>query len=104
MLHTMDSRFYGEVVDKLRSLEIPFVIRNVSPKKINVFFGNHFCIEVLEMIGDKPLSGFTDEEDFMLGTMLGYGLAQQCERFLSRKIASEQNFQDMETVKIPMSR
>ncbi len=103
VLHTMDSRFYEEVVDKLRGLEIPFIIREVSPRKINVFFGNHLCIEVLERIGDKPLSGFTDEEDFILGTMLGYALPQQCERYIMRKSQAEES-DVTQTVEVSMSR
>jgi hypothetical protein len=31
------------------------------------------------------LSNLTDEEDFILGTMLGYDRVKQCERYLKRK-------------------
>ena len=31
------------------------------------------------------LSNLTDEEDFILGTMLGYDRVKQCERYLRRK-------------------
>lgn len=39
----------------------------------------------LEKIGDKHLSDYTPEEDFILGTMLGYDRVQQCDRYLKMK-------------------
>jgi hypothetical protein len=60
-------------------------------KKINIFFGNKNCINVLKSFGDKPLYKFTDEEDFILGIMLGYCRKKQCERFLKRKKAHINN-------------
>ena len=33
----------------------------------------------------KPLSNFTDEEDFILGVMLGYDRTRQCDRYIKRK-------------------
>ena len=32
----------------------------------------------------RPLNALTAEEDFMLGTLLGYDREQQCRRFLTR--------------------
>ena len=32
----------------------------------------------------RPLNALTAEEDFMLGTMLGYDREQQCRRYLTR--------------------
>jgi hypothetical protein len=32
----------------------------------------------------RPLNALTVEEDFMLGTLLGYDREQQCRRFLTR--------------------
>ena len=31
------------------------------------------------------LSAYTDEEDYILGIMLGYDRVKQCQRFLNRK-------------------
>ena len=36
-------------------------------------------------IGKASLSDYTPEEDFILGTMLGYSRLQQCSRYLTRK-------------------
>ena len=33
----------------------------------------------------RSLSDLTDEEDFILGVMLGYDRLKQCERYLKRK-------------------
>jgi len=85
ILHTMDSSFEEEVRSRLKKHDIPYLIRYVTEEKINVFFGSPSCIRVLQLIGDKPLAEFSVEEDFVLGTMLGYGLTQQCERFENRK-------------------
>ncbi len=82
ILHTMDSKYHEDAVEKLNRMGISYIVRYVSTGKINIFFGNPSCIRVLELIGDKSLSEFTVEEDFVLGTMLGYGLVQQCDRFI----------------------
>jgi len=37
------------------------------------------------------LSDLTDEEDFILGTMLGYDRVKQCERYLKRKRNGKNN-------------
>mgnify|MGYP000851600869 len=33
----------------------------------------------------RPLNQLTAEEDFILGTMLGYDLCQQCKRYCNKK-------------------
>ncbi len=37
----------------------------------------------------RPLNQLTPEEDFILGTMLGYDLCAQCERFCERKATNK---------------
>jgi hypothetical protein len=61
------------------------VIYTVSAEKINVFFGNPVCIEVIKRFNKPKLGDLTDEEDFMLGIMLGYGMLHQCERYLKKR-------------------
>ena len=39
----------------------------------------------IRMIVTRPLNLLTPEEDFMLGTMLGYDICAQCERYCERK-------------------
>ena len=53
-------------------------------------------LESLETVATfihKPLNELSAEEDFMLGAMLGYDIAGQCERYCKRKspgVSSEQ--------------
>lgn len=73
------------MIAQLEKNDIEYMIQHASGNKINVFFGDKRCIDVLKTIGEKNLSNFTDEEDFMLGIMLGYDRLKQCERFIERK-------------------
>ena len=43
------------------------------------------CINIVRLICNRPLNLLTPEEDFILGTMLGYDVCQQCERYNHRK-------------------
>ena len=63
---------------------IPYVINEVNGKNINVFFGNKDCIKVVSTF-DSRLYKLTPEQDFMLGTMLGYDKIQQCQRYFDMK-------------------
>ena len=74
---------------RLKNKKIPYIIYKVSKDKINVFFGNNYCIEVIEEIDKSDLKDYTDEEDFMLGIMLGYDRVKQCERYIKRKAEKE---------------
>ena len=86
VLHPLPVSSAGEAVRKLESNRIPYVIRKISDKKVNIFFGAEACIAVLRQLGDKKLNEFTPEEDFILGIMLGYDRIVQCNRYLSRTI------------------
>ena len=55
--------------------------------------GNRMCLETVATFIHKPLNELSAEEDFMLGAMLGYDIAGQCERYCKRKspgVSSEQ--------------
>ena len=54
-------------------------------RNINLFFGRKECIQAIRCIVTRPLNKLSPEEDFILGTMLGYDLCAQCERFCKRK-------------------
>ena len=85
VLHTLPSGCREQAERKLVHNEIPFLIREVNERKINIFFGERECVDIIESFGDRPLNEFTCEEDFILGTMLGYCRLQQCRRYLKRK-------------------
>ena len=61
------------------------MIQEISTNKINLFFGKPECMEAMRHIITRPLNQLTAEEDFILGTMLGYDLCQQCKRYCNKK-------------------
>ncbi len=85
VLHTLDKSFHDEAVRKLDKNNIDFIVRFLDGPGINIFFGARECVEVIKNFGDKKLSEFTPEEDFILGTMLGYSRLEQCKRYLNMK-------------------
>jgi Mg2+/Co2+ transporter CorC len=85
ILHTTSSYLEDDVIRLLDKKDVSYMIQRASDNKINVFFGDRKCINILRKIGDKRLSDYTDEEDFILGIMLGYDRLQQCDRYLKRK-------------------
>ena len=85
ILHTTSSYLEEDIICLLEKKQIGYIIQRASENKINVFFGDFKCINILRKIGDKSLSDYTDEEDFILGIMLGYDRLQQCDRYLKRK-------------------
>ncbi len=82
VLHTLPSEEEQNIVRKLKNRKIPYIIRRVTEKKINIFFGAPECIAVVKQFGEINLNEFTPEQDFILGIMLGYGRLQQCNRYL----------------------
>ncbi|MDG5813633.1 DUF2023 family protein [Chitinispirillales bacterium ANBcel5] len=85
VLHTTASLYREFIEAKLSSQGISYIIVPVSGIKINVFFGDPYCIEILRSFAHNDLSTLSDEQDFILGSMLGYDIVQQCKRFLKRK-------------------
>jgi len=91
VLHTTKVSNRDAIKKKLERAMIAHYIQTVNGTKINVFFGNSICIDVIKQMNFTSLSNLTDEEDFILGTMLGYDRLKQCERYLKRK-RSNNNF------------
>lgn len=85
ILHTACKSDREKIIERLERNKIAYVIHDISPKKINVFFGCRICIDVINRIEQQDLSQYTDEQDFILGSLLGYDLVKQCERYLNRK-------------------
>jgi hypothetical protein len=87
ILFTSTSGHQQAIVAKLDAHGIPYLIQPVArdSNKINVFFGNPTCIDVLRSFGTRYLTDLTEEQDFMLGVMLGYDRVKQCERYLKLK-------------------
>ncbi len=81
VLYTGCSTERETIISRLENCDISFHITEVN-KKVNCFFGDNACIEVIKTFADKPLYSLNDYEDFILGALLGYDLRQQCERYL----------------------
>jgi hypothetical protein len=80
---TMTAQEAATVTMRLRNESIEHHAQPVSPRKVNVFFGREACVELVRHVVTKPLCRLTPEEDFILGTLLGYDREQQCLRFLA---------------------
>ena len=85
VLFTCDKRYGDQTVERLESQGIPYVLQPAGQKNLNVYFGRRECLEAIRLIVTRPLNQLTPEEDFILGTMLGYDLCAQCERYCKRK-------------------
>ncbi|MEA2051712.1 MAG: DUF2023 family protein [Euryarchaeota archaeon] len=88
VLHTTKVSNRDAIKKKLERAMIAHYIQTVNRTKINVFFGHSICIDVIKQMNFTSLSNLTDDEDFILGTMLGYDRLKQCERYLKRKRSS----------------
>lgn len=89
ILHTTKRENESTIRNRLTKSGISHVIYGNGPRKINVFFGDQSCVDVVRTIGKSDLRRYTDEEDFMLGALLGYDIRVQCARYLSRRSKSE---------------
>lgn len=83
-LHTAPSAHRQAIMNRLEHFGLAYHIVDVSESRINVFFGQAPHIAVVRCFADRPLNLLSPEEDFILGTMLGYDGTQQCERYLKR--------------------
>lgn len=89
VLHTMDSKYRDIAQAKLERYNITYLIQIVSPNKINIFFGADECIEIIREFNNRELNKLSAEEDFILGTMLGYDKVKQCKRYMKMKLAEK---------------
>ena len=103
VLYTTKASNRDAIEKRLQREMIDYYIREVNETKINVFFGNSICIDVIKQMNFESLSNLTDEEDFILGTMLGYDRVKQCERYLKRKRAGANNMEKVDRKSISLS-
>lgn len=82
VLHTCCREIGYDIICKLEHHNVEYMIYPLGTKRINVFFGNTTCLEIVRRIGKFHLYRYTPEEDFILGIMLGYDRCRQCERYL----------------------
>ena len=78
VLYTMSKEHEDFAVRRLKNQNISYMIQEISTNKTE-------CMEAMRHIITRPLNQLTAEEDFILGTMLGYDLCQQCKRYCNKK-------------------
>jgi hypothetical protein len=83
-LMTINRRELELVLSGLEVRGIHHFVQELSAAKANLFFGRAAFVAVAQSLVTRPLNALTAEEDFMLGTLLGYDCEQQCRRFLTR--------------------
>jgi len=77
------------VVARLAAERVDHYVHRLNDSRVNLFFGRAALVETVRRFVDKPLYELTAEEDFMLGTLLGYDREQQCRRYLEQTATSE---------------
>jgi hypothetical protein len=83
-LMTISLRELTLVLVELEAYGLHHFVQDVSPVKANLFFGRPAFVAVARSFVTRRLNALTAEEDFILGTLLGYDHEQQCRRFLTR--------------------
>lgn len=81
ILTTEKAKYKDTIKNKLKKEKIDYVIHDIEKNKINVYFGEKPCVDVVKTFNPK-LNKLTPEQDFMLGIMLGYDKIKQCARYL----------------------
>ncbi len=89
VLYTVNRKYEAFAVSRLEKQHIDYLIQPIDGKKINLFFGKPECIHAIRCMVTRPLNQLTPEEDFILGTMLGYDICAQCKRYCQRKERAE---------------
>lgn len=90
VLHTLPAIYKDNAELLLQRKNISYFIQMPSKDKVNIFFGNTDCVNVVKQFCNKPLNELNNEEDFILGILLGYNQIIQCKRFLNRVEKKEQ--------------
>ncbi len=85
VLFTFNKKYEQFAVTRLQHLNIKYLIQPAGNESINLFFGREECLDTIRLMINRPLNELSPEEDFILGTMLGYDICRQCERYCDRK-------------------
>ncbi len=84
VLFTCPRKYESFVVQRLERQHIDYVLQPAGKNNLNLYFGRRECLDAIRLIVTRPLNELTPEEDFILGTMLGYDLCAQCQRYCER--------------------
>jgi hypothetical protein len=91
VLFTCPRKYEQYAAQRLERQRIDYVLQPAGKNNLNFYFGRRECLDAIRLIVTRPLNELTPEEDFILGTMLGYDLCAQCQRFCERKIKDSLN-------------
>lgn len=84
VLTTEKSKYKDKIAKRLERENIDYVIHDVNETKINVYFGEKPCVDVIKTFNPE-LSKTSPEQDFILGILLGYDKVKQCIRYMGMK-------------------
>ena len=90
VLFTCNRRFEKYSINRLSRQHIGYIVQPAGRNNVNIYFGHQECLETIRLLVTRPLNELSPEEDFILGTLLGYDLCAQCERYCQRKNVVEQ--------------
>lgn len=88
-LYTFPECYKEMAIAKLERQNIDYIVQPVGNSRINLCFGRRECVDAIRNIVNRPLNELTPEEDFMLGTLLGYDICEECHRYCKRKAQCE---------------
>ena len=91
VLFTCPRKYEQYAAQRLERQRIDYVLQPAGKNNLNFYFGRRECLDAIRLIVTRPLNELKPEEDFILGTMLGYDLCAQCQRFCERKIKDSLN-------------
>jgi len=83
LLFTCSKEDCNYCVDKLSRNCINYLVYSATEDKQNIFFGDLPCLKIIESFNKHKLNELDQKEDFILGTLLGYDISKQCERYLT---------------------
>lgn len=81
VLMTLNAKYKDYAIKRLEDQNISYFYQSLSNGRINLFFGKKICLDVARKFAHKPFDCYTPEEDFILGTLLGYDVCVECERY-----------------------
>ncbi len=84
VLYTGKTEEIDEIRKKLERENIDYYIQKVNSDKINVFFGSEVCVKIIKQMKDRLFAELKEEDDFIIGIMLGYDRLKQCERYIRK--------------------
>lgn len=86
VLCTLTAPLADKAILKLERNEICYITQTIKNGNINVFFGKEECLNVVKnLCKDRTLDQLSPEEDFIIGTLLGYSITEQCKRYCKKK-------------------